>query len=65
MKQELQTFEMKCKCKEACVLIQLTGGQDQILRVWDVDTGACLKELGGHDSKIVTVQCRTKNMCCD
>ena len=36
--------------------ILLSGGKDKILRIWDVDTGACLQELGGHKYKIVSLE---------
>jgi WD40 repeat protein len=27
----------------------VSGSYDQTLRVWDVDTGECVRELKGHD----------------
>ena len=33
----------------------ITGGEDKILRVWDVGTGACLHRLKGHGDRIVSV----------
>lgn len=33
-----------------------TGSQDQTLRVWDVDTGECMKVLSGHTDTIRCLQ---------
>lgn len=33
-----------------------TGSQDHTLRIWDVDTGECMKLLHGHTDTIRTLQ---------
>ena len=38
------------------------GGEDKILRVWDVETGLCLKELRGHNSEIKSVWRQKENI---
>ena len=40
----------------------IIGHKDQILRVWDLENGTCLRELRGHTSKIVSVQGQKKNI---
>ena len=40
----------------------IAGGQDKILRSWDVRTDACLKELPGHDDEISCVHVTENNV---
>ena len=32
-----------------------SGSADETLRLWDVETGACVRTLGGHDHTVVSV----------
>ena len=40
----------------------VTGGEDKVLRVWDVETGLCLLNLEGHNGEIVTIEIQDKNI---
>ena len=33
----------------------ITGSDDAVIKIWDVATGKCLKELNGHTAKISTI----------
>ena len=35
-----------CVCM--CVCAVVSGSRDSTLRVWDIETGECLKKLEGH-----------------
>ena len=51
---EVDTKEMGFAfCSVANVVI--TGGDDRILRIWNVATGECLRELQGHKDGIIAV----------
>ena len=37
-----------CVCLCVCVWAVVSGSRDSTLRVWDIETGECLKKLEGH-----------------
>ena len=34
----------------------LTGGNDAVLRIWNVETGQCLRELKGHAREVTAAE---------
>ncbi len=38
----------------------VTGGEDQLIRLWDLNSGECLRIFTGHDSHIFDVACLSR-----